>query len=218
MWRWHGPRAVNALDRWVVGQPRARAWCSADLVSMNTLLRITVLVLLWCMAFALFAQGVELRRVALTLSEDERILLDADIDYDLNDTVSEALENGVPLTFQTHVQMRRADAWIWEHDIVEHRLRTILRYRPLSGLYELRNLQGDEHIAFATRAAALRALGKIVAMPIIKRSRLDLDEEYVVRVAVKLDIEALPLPIRPLAYIKRGWSIASEPWEWRLRP
>jgi hypothetical protein len=124
----------------------------------------------------------------------------------------------VPLTFETHVQLRRASAWVWESDVVEHRLRTVLRYRPLSGMYELRNLVGDERLSFATRDAALRTLGNIVAMPIIERKQLDLDEDYLVRIDVGLDIEALPLPMRPMAYIKRDWSITSEPWEWRLRP
>lgn len=164
------------------------------------------------------ADGVEFKRIALTLSEDGRILLDADIGYDLNDTILEALENGVPLTFETHVQMRRADAWIWEADTVEHRLRTVLRYRPLSALYELRNLQGDERLSFATREAALRTLGKIVAMPVIDRSALELDEDYLVRIQVQLDVESLPLPMRPRAYLSRDWSLSSEPWEWRLRP
>jgi hypothetical protein len=177
------------------------------------------LVVSLCASFALTAAGVEFRKVALTLSEDGRILLDADIGYDLNETVSEALENGVPLTFETHVQMRRSEAWIWEADVVEHRLRTVLRYRPLSGLYELRNLLGDEQLAFATRDAALRALGKIIAMPIVERRDLNLDEEYLVKIDVRLDVEALPLPMRPMAYLKRDWSISSEePWEWRLRP
>jgi hypothetical protein len=166
----------------------------------------------------LFAEGVDFRRIALTLSEDGRILLDADIGYDLNDTVSEALENGVPLTFETHVEMRRAEAWIWESDVVEHRLRTVLRYRPLSGMYELRNLQGNERLAFATREAALRTLGKIVAMPVIDRAELELDQDYVVRIEVNLDIESLPLPMRPIAYLKPDWSISSDTWEWRLRP
>lgn len=164
------------------------------------------------------ADGIEFNRIALTLSEDGRILLDADIGYELNPTILEALENGVPLTFETHVQMRRADAWIWESDTVEHRLRTVLRYRPLSGLYELRNLQGDERLSFATREAALRTLGKIVAMPVIDRSVLELDADYLVRIEVQLDIESLPLPMRPRAYLSRDWSMSSEPWEWRLRP
>lgn len=164
------------------------------------------------------ADGIEFRRVALTLSEDDYILLDADIGYDLSEPVSEALQNGVPLTFETHIQMRRAKAWIWEPDVVEHRLRTVLRYRPLSGLYELRKLHSDEQSAFATRDSALRALGQIYAMPIIARSELDLDEEYRVRVQVRLDIEALPLPMRPVAYLKPDWSITSDVWEWQLKP
>ena len=180
-------------------------------------LSIAILLLL-CLPLASLAEGVEFRRVELSLSEDGYILLDAEIAYDLNETVSEALRNGVPLTFETHVQMRRVKAWVWEADVVEHRLRTVLRYRPLSGLYELRNLLGEEKIAFATREAALRALGRIVAMPIVQRETLELEREYLVRIDSRLDIEALPLPMRPRAYLDRDWSIEGEPWEWRLRP
>ena len=119
---------------------------------------------------------------------------------------------------RTVVGMRRSDAWVWESDVAEHHLRTVLRYRPLSALYELRNLQGDEHLSFATRDSALRALGRIIAMPIVLREELDLNDEYLVRVQAKLDVEALPLPMRPAAYLSRDWSIASETWEWQLKP
>lgn len=185
---------------------------------MKTYALIIAFILLTGLPAALLADDVEFRRIALTLNEQGLILLDAEIAYQLNDTVSEALENGVPLTFETHVQMRRSKAWIWEKDVVDHRLRTVLRYRPLSGLYELRNLQGDEGLSFATRDAALGAMGRIVAMPVIERERLDNDKEYLVRVEVGLDIEALPLPMRPLAYLNSDWSISSELWEWRLHP
>lgn len=184
---------------------------------MNMTARI-MLVLALLASAATLADGVRFDRVALTLSEDDRILLDAEIDFDLNATIGEALDNGVPLTFETHVQMRRAAAWVWESDVVEHRLRTVLQYRPLSGLYELRTLDGDGRLAFATRDAALRTLGRIVGMPVIERNKLDLEQDYLVRVNVRLDIEALPLPMRPVAYLKRDWKLASEPWEWRLRP
>jgi translation initiation factor IF-1 len=185
---------------------------------MKTYALTIAFILLTGLPTVLLADDVTFRRIALTLSDQGLILLDAEIEYQLNETVSEALENGVPLTFETHVQMRRAKAWIWEKDVVDHRLRTVLRYRPLSGLYELRNLQGDEGLAFATRDAALGAMGRIVAMPVIERERLDLDKEYLVRVEVGLDIEALPLPMRPLAYLDSDWSLSSELWEWRLRP
>lgn len=185
---------------------------------MKQFAHIIVLLVGLMAAACVSADGVDFKRVALTLSDDDRILLDAEIGFDLNDRVTEALDNGVPLTFETHVQMRRVSAWLWESDVVEHRLRTVLQYRPLSGLYELRNLQGDEHIAFATRDAALRTLGRIVGMPVVSRDELDLDAEYLVRINVGLDIEALPLPMRPMAYLTGDWKIASEPWEWRLTP
>lgn len=185
---------------------------------MRGFARTIIVVLLLIAQVAAWADGVEFRRVALTLSEDERILLDAEIRYTLNETVSEALDNGVPLTFLTHVQMRRAGSWIWESDVVDHRLLTVLRYRPLSGLYELRDRHGKNKLSFATRDAALSALGRIVAMPIVERSELRLDQDYMVTLEVNLDIESLPLPLRPMAYLNDDWSIASEPWEWRLRP
>ena len=74
-----------------------------------------------------------------------------------------------------------------------------------------------QYLIGLTREAGL-SLERIVGMPIIARDRLDLDKEYVVRINVRLDVEALPLPMRPIAYIRRDWKIASEPWEWRLRP
>ena len=185
---------------------------------MNTSARQLALLLLLALPFGIGANEVSFRQVTISLGDNDVILLDAEVAYELGETVSEALDNGVPLTFETHVQMRRAKAWIWESDTVEHRLRTVLRYRPLSGLYELRSLDSEEPLAFATRDSALRALGRIIGMPIVARSKLDLDQEYLVRLRVRLDVEALPLPMRPIAYIKRDWSIASEPWEWRLQP
>ena len=94
---------------------------------MMTMPRLVAASLLMLVAASSIAERVDFRKVTLTLSEDGYIMLDAEIRYELTDTVSEALENGVPLTFETHVQMRRAEAWIWESDVVEHRLRTVLR-------------------------------------------------------------------------------------------
>jgi len=81
---------------------------------MKTFAQTVAIAFLLAVPVAVLADGVAFKRIALTLSEEGRILLDAEIAYDLNETVSEALENGVPLTFETHVQMRGAKAWIWE--------------------------------------------------------------------------------------------------------
>lgn len=148
----------------------------------------------------------------------EYVLIDADVSYDLTDAVLEALEHGVPLTFELHVQLRRADAWIWDKDVVESRIRSVLRYHPLSGLYEVRDLASGTKESFATREAALRTLGRIRAFPVIRVDQLESGEHYVLRMQTFLDIDALPLPLRPKAYISPDWGLESKTWEWRLQP
>ncbi len=178
--------------------------------------------LLWLALLALcgplLAAALEFSQVTITLGEDDRIYLDAQIRYELTPTVSEALENGVPLTFVTRVQMRDTEAWVWQPDAADHRLHKVLRHRPLSGVYEVRDLEAQDKQVFATREAALRYMGRIRDFAIIERSRLDLEREYLVRLEAHLDIEALPLPLRPRAYLSSEWHLAAEAWEWRIRP
>lgn len=164
------------------------------------------------------AAALEFSKVTLTLGEDDQIYVDAQIHYELTPAVREALENGVPLTFVLHVQMRRSHAWIWEKDVADYRTRSILRYRPLSGLYEVRNVGLDDKQVFATREAALRYMGRIRDLAIVKRSSLDTEKEYGVRLDTFLDVEALPLPLRPKAYLSSDWDLQAEPWEWQIRP
>jgi hypothetical protein len=163
------------------------------------------------------AAALEFSRVTVTLGEDDRIYLDAQTTYTLPPVVSEALDNGVPLTFVTHVQMRDTQAWLWQKDVADYRIRSVLRYRPLAGLYEVRVDDGDKQV-FATREAALRYMGRISDLALIERGRLDLSHEYKVRLDAYLDIEALPLPLRPRAYLSGDWNLEAEPWEWQIKP
>lgn len=149
---------------------------------------------------------------------DENVLIDADVRYKLSDSALEALDNGVPLTFELHLQLRRDSSWIWDSDIVENRLRSVLRFHPLSGLFDLHDLQTGAHQSYATRGAALRALGKISDFPVTHIDQLTPGERYRLRMKTFLDIDALPLPLRPKAYVSRDWDLESDVWEWRLQP
>jgi len=149
---------------------------------------------------------------------DNQLVIDADIHYQLNDTTSEALANGVPLTFVTHIEVRDADAWIWQNDLVDRRLRSTLRYHPLSGLYQLHQLDSDHSQQFATREAAMQALGTIRGLALLPVSQLRSGSSYRVRMDTYLDLEALPLPLRPLAVLTPSWHLESEQWERPLTP
>lgn len=145
-------------------------------------------------------------------------LMDASIDYRFSDAALEALESGVPLTLEVHIQLRREGAWIWESDLVDARLRFQILYQALQGLYQVTDLSSGAKQRYATRNAALTALGRLRDVQLIPVDRLDRGEQYRLSMRSRLDIEALPLPLRPMAYLSPAWNLSSEWSTWRLRP
>lgn len=130
----------------------------------------------------------------------------------------EALDNGVPLTIVTHIQVRRSDAWMWEDSLLDLQLRRAIRYRPLSKRYEVYQLPGTGGREFVTREAAIRALGEIADLRLVEQKNLDPERAYEVQMKVFLDIEELPLPLRPMAYLAPSWKLSSGWKKWPLTP
>jgi len=158
-----------------------------------------------------------IKKVAARL-QDDVYLVDATIDYQFSAAVLEALENGVPLTVEAHLQVRREGAWIWEPDVVDSRLRSQIRFSPLLGTYQVTNLDTAARRSFASRDTAIAALGAVKDLVLVGTAALEQDETYRVDMRVTLDIESLPLPLRPKAYLSPDWNLSSEWSRWRLRP
>ena len=77
----------------------------------------------WC-----WSEEFVIRELSTRLAE-EGYLLDAQVEYRFSERAVEALENGVPLTLEIQIELRRQNAWIWEHDVLKLRLRYQVRYR-----------------------------------------------------------------------------------------
>lgn len=150
--------------------------------------------------------------------EDGVYFLDTAIDARFSNAALEALDHGVPLTIVVHVQVRRTSAWLWENVLLDQQLRTVIRYKPLSDGYEVYRLPGHQGRSFVTRDAALRALGDITNLQLLRQDKLDATDAYEVQIKVFLDIEELPLPLRPLAYLKPAWQLSSGWHSWPLHP
>ena len=149
---------------------------------------------------------------------DAVYLMDAEIDYRFSGKAIEALDNGVPLTLEVHIQLREKGAWVWQADLLDVRLRYRIRYHALASLYQVRDMQSQTDQNFATRRAALDALGRIEDYPVIRQGELDPNESYLLSLRTRLDIEQLPLPLRPIAYIMPAWNLESEWSQWPLQP
>ena len=88
----------------------------------------------------------------------------------------------------------------------------------MTDLYRVVDLQSGDEESFVTRDAALHTLGDLQRMRLVTTDELSPDEEYHVRLRAELDIESLPLPLRPLAYLGKGWKLTSEWSQWPLKP
>lgn len=151
---------------------------------------------------------------------DGVFLMSAQIDYGFSADALEALENGVPLTILMHIQVRRRGAWVWESSLLDLQLRYAIRYKPLSERYEVFRLPaaGAAARSFVSRDAAIRALGEIRDIELVGAEGLDPDTELEIHFQTSLDIEELPLPLRPIAYLKPSWKLSSGWSKWPLTP
>lgn len=178
-------------------------------------------VLLWLLLLAWPAAGwggeFVVRELGTRLTDDG-YLVDARIDYRFSERAIEALNNGVPLTLEVDLRLRRSDAWPWEPDIVGQRLFYRIRYHALASVYQVRDLQTGRRQNFVTRRAALEALGELDGLPLITPDRLRPDEVYELSLRASLSIEDLPLPLRPWAYLDPDWEHDSEWTRWTLQP
>ncbi|NCF09332.1 MAG: DUF4390 domain-containing protein, partial [Gammaproteobacteria bacterium] len=54
--------------------------------------------------------------------------------------------------------------------------------------------------------------------PMLDRRLLRVGVRYGARLRASLDVEALPLPLRPVAYLSSAWDLTSEWHDWLLTP
>lgn len=183
------------------------------------MLGLRLITLLMCGLFwsvTLHAEGFRVAELSAEAHEGA-YHLQTQIDYKLSSAAEEALVNGVPLTLEVHLQLRRKGAWIWEDDILDQRLRFMIRFQALGEVYQVTNLQSEGKQNFSTQASALKALGDLEGVPLVMMDQLTEGEIYRLSVRAKLDMEALPLPLRPFAYLNPDWRLESEWKEWQLK-
>jgi hypothetical protein len=186
---------------------------------MNAWARARRLLASFMVLFAASASAQELNiDSASTRLAGNVYLLDAHIDYVLTPKALDALHNGVPLTLELQIEVTRDRTFLWDEDIASLEQRYQIRYHPLTQQYIVKNLNTGISAAYPSLKAALDALGLIKDFPMLDRSLLSPKAEYRVHLLALLDIEALPAPLRPLAYLSRGWHLSSDWYSWPLKP
>jgi len=169
------------------------------------------------LAQPLYAADFFITGVHVRLQENV-YLLDAHVDYRFSEQALEALDNGVPLTLQLSIEIQRKRKWWLDADVASLQQRYRLQFHPLSHQYLLNNLNSGAFYAFQSLAAAIDAMGTLQDFPLLDVQLIEPDEKYEVLLQAELDIESLPSPLRPLAYITPAWRLNSDWYTWSLTP
>ena len=147
---------------------------------------------------------------------DDALRIDAEFGLRLSDAALEALHNGVPLIIEIVVELLRNRNWWWDRVDSTLTLRRQLQYHARAETYQLLDLDQHTQINFWSIDSALGAAGRLHGLLLATWDEMDKNATYSVRLQASLDIEALPLPLRPLAYISPSWHLSSEWYTWDL--
>mgnify|MGYP001828463540 FL=1 len=142
-------------------------------------------------------------------------LLDTRIEYGLSEEALTALKNGVPFLILMNIEVEQV-RWYWNKNLAELEQGYLLLYHALSEKFIVHNLNSGVQDHYSSLDAALAALGQINNLPLIDARLLNPELRYQVKVRAHLDIESLPAPMRPLAYISSDWQLDSDWVSWPL--
>jgi hypothetical protein len=199
----------------IAGEPTGRISMNHGQVLVTVLLAATLL----SSPFPLpAADGSGTFRVTEISAEkgDVSYLLNARITIDLNTGPREALENGIPLVFELQVQTLETHVWMWDIVIAEYKQVRQVQLHALSRTFLVKDPDTGAQRSYPKLEDALQAAGSLHNFPVLDYQQMQDDQTYSVRLRGNLDIEALPTPVRLLAYVSSAWDMDSEWYQWQL--
>lgn len=153
---------------------------------------------------------------ASTKLQNDVYLLDAALEYHLNADVIEALDSGVPLTFELTIDIKQRRKYLWNDTLASLSQRYQIAYQALTQQYVVTNVNSGVQNSYSSRNTALLSMGRITDFPLLDAGLLNKKESYYVSMRLALLISELPAPMRPWAYIDGDWRLKSDWYEWNL--
>jgi len=159
---------------------------------------------------------------AFTIKHAETVVINdvyhvnAKLEYRFSDEALDALNNGVPLIILLNIEVEKQRSWWMNKNIATLEQGYLLLYHALSEKFVLHNLNSGTQENYSSLQSALYALGDLQQLPVLDARLLDKDAKYIFKLRSFLDIESLPAPMRPLAYISSQWQLDSDWYKWTL--
>lgn len=179
---------------------------------------IILLSVLFYLPFPLFAGEFSTQIKSASLDKyNEWYQLNADIQYTLSPLATKAIKSSIPLFWDLEITIKKNQPLLNKLIFNQH-YRYKIRYHALLNIYSITNENTKKNLHFNTLDDALDSLSKIRNLDIIKSTKLKKETLYNLAIKMQFIREALPVPVRPMAYFYLDWDLSSNWYLWTLKP
>lgn len=150
---------------------------------------------------------------------ERNLHVNARLDLPLNARTEEALSKGIPLDVVIEINMFKQRRWWRDRIVTDMVVRRRIQFHALSRQYRVSGLNRHEPAeSFGSLSQALAHAGALEAfiMPLTAKKEIEPNARYLLQLRARLDIEALPMLMRPLAYTMPSWRLSTGWTEWPI--
>ncbi|MDA0824632.1 MAG: DUF4390 domain-containing protein [Proteobacteria bacterium] len=142
------------------------------------------------------------------------LVVSAELDFVFSEDAMEALRSGIALFIDVDFRIKRQRRFIWDTKVVHLSRRSRIERHALTDRYVVTDMATDERRIHNSLDEAIADLEKIREIPLSNETNFDPACDYRIGVRARLDLESLPGPIRPMAYISPSWRMSSGWYQW----
>ena len=157
----------------------------------------------------LLADGIKLTELEYKVS-NKVLMAAAKAELNFNSDMLAAVQSGIALYFDLHIKVVQPRPYIWNKE--RHRVKYTFSFRKhaLSNQFVITNLVTGQRGVYRTIELAIDNLGEVDYLAVLDVKELSNTSDLFMELLFELDIESLPAPMIPMAYISRSWHISSK--------
>jgi hypothetical protein len=140
--------------------------------------------------------------------------LNATLVFDLPEGARAAVREGVPLTLDLEIVLRRSRKYWLDETVATLEQHYELVHHALSERYLVRNLNSGEQASFATLEAALDSLRVLSNLPILDQALVVKDARHEISLRAHLDVRTMPASLRLIVFWANDWRQSTEWYTW----
>ena len=148
--------------------------------------------------------------------KDEKILIDCEVQYRVDQRVREALSNGIEMTFLLEVELREKQDIVFDSIVSKYSHEFSIKYHALSKQYMMLEKDSNAERSFSDLYSAFYYQRNLHKAELGDAKLQDLHTNLYIKARAKLVSEKLPLPLRIKSYIYKDWRPSSGWTTWPI--